>query len=248
LSSGIDSGGGLAVSADGLTLFAGVTLSDKSKGIISTSTAPAASGENEWTRVAQTEHKPNGMAADWATGTLYCTTEGYASGDGGVFTVNVASGESAILTEAIPGADGAWFDPANSILYVGQLLTLKVWVYDAKNGVDMGFFDGAASLKSNEMGHMLDDITLHPNGTNKENIGKTLFYGADFTASQIISFSLDGSFLEAVPFEENMDPLLTPTSVRFGKGPGFCSQSLYVTEGGGLAERQTGRRVLQMHV
>ena len=93
---------------------------------------------------------------------------------------------------------------------------------------------------------MLDDFTLHSSGTNLDDIGKTLFYGADFTGKQIVQFSLDGSYLERVSLPSELD-LYQPTSVRYGKGPGFDSQSLYITEGGGVSKRQTERRALQLY-
>lgn len=222
-----------------------MTLSDKSKAVIRTSTTPTADGsENTWEVVAETSHKPNGMSADWSADTLYCTHEGMAPDDvGGVFTVNVASSATGVLTEDIEGADGCWFDPASSMLYVGKLMTMEVWAYDVKNNQVVGLFPAASSLR--KVAHMLDDITLQQNQTNSGDIGKTLFYGADFTGKQIISFSLDGSTVDVVAMDNALD-LQTPTSVRFGKGNGFCSQSIYVTEGGGLTERQKGKRVVQI--
>lgn len=245
LSEGIDSGGGLAVSLDGQTLYAGVTLSDKSKAVIRTSTSPAADGlESSWTLVAETPHKPNGMSADWSTGTLYCTHEGMSGDeDGVVFTVNIATAEILSLTDSVEGADGCWFDPARSMLYVGKLMTLEIWAYDTKNKKDMGFFTGASSLK--KIAHMLDDITLQVNGTNSADVGKTMFFGADFMGKQILSFSLDGSIVDSVPVDASL-ALQTPTSVRFGKGPGFCGESIYITEGGGLTARQHSKRVVQV--
>lgn len=245
MSKGIESGGGLVVSSNGLTLYAGVTLSDKSKAIISTSTRPAdEDSESEWTLVAETPHKPNGMAMDWSTGTIYGTHEGMSSNeDGSVFTVNIATAETNVLASSVEGADGCWFDPVNSMLFVGKLVTMEIWVYDVKNGKDMGFYPAASSLK--RVVHMLDDITLQSNGTNINDIGKTMFFGADFTGKQILSFSLDGSVLDIVPVDKSID-LQTPTSVRFGMGPGFCEKCIYVTEGGGLTEHQQGKRVVQL--
>ena len=233
------------VSPDGKVLYAGATLSDGTKGIIRVNTAPAEFGTaNEWALIAQTTYQPNGLAADWSTNTLYCTHEGLSTQDGGVFTVSVESGKTTVLADDVPGADGCWLDPASSYLYVGQLMSLNIWVYDVKNSQHIGLFEGASSLK--KVVNMLDDITLHINGTDTTEVGKTLLYGADFTGNQIIMFSLDGSVLEVLQLDETLESLQTPTSVRYGKGPGFKSNTLYVTEGGGLFEKQRKRRVVEV--
>ncbi len=184
------------------------------------------------------------MAADWQTGVLYCTDEGTGSKDTGgtVFTVNVNTGESMILKDQLKGADGAWIDPVADVLYVGKLTTLEIWAYSLKEKKEIGLFPGASSLKGI---HMLDDITVGAAGTNSTDFGKTLLYGADFTGKQVLAFTLDGSSVETVSPLNGVE-LYEPTSVRYGKGPGFSESSLYITEGGGATSRVTSRRALQL--
>lgn len=236
--------GGLAVTPDGSTLYAGVTFIDKSKGLVKTSTAPTAPGKfSEWTLVAKTLHQPNGMAADWNARLLYCTDEGTGSEEGGsVITIHADTGEVQLIRDQMKLPDGAWFDEKTSLLYIGGLGSMKIWVYDTAKGVEVGEFDGLNGLKGI---HMLDDISLGINGTDTTNLGNTILLGADFTGKSIMKFKLDGSFFEAVPVPEGVE-LYEPTSVRYGKGPGFCPNSLYLTEGGGATKRQTKRRVLQL--
>jgi hypothetical protein len=244
LSEGIQQFGGLQVTPDGSVIYAGVTFDDKSKGIVKAFTA--AGKENQWTLVAKTTHQPNGMAADWTEGVLYCTDEGTGDKEGGtVFAVNITDGTSKVAMSGVSGADGCWLDVENSLLYVGELLTMKIWVYNVKTKSVVGQYPGASSATSSGL-HMLDDITLHSSGTNADDIGKTLLYGADFTGKQIVQFSLDGSFVERVSLSSELD-LYEPTSVRYGKGPGFDSESLYITEGGGATKKQTQRRALQLY-
>ena len=235
----------MAVTPDGKTLYAGVTFDDKSHGVIRTETDAVGDGKrSSWSVVARTEHQPNGMAPDWQTGDLYCTDEGTGSKDTGgtVFTVNVNTGESTIVKDQLAGADGAWIDPVAQVLYVGKLTTLEIWTYSLKEKKEIGLFPGASSLKGI---HMLDDITLGAAGTNATDFGKTLLYGADFTGKQVLSFTLDGSSVESVSPPSGIE-LYEPTSVRYGKGPGFSERSLYITEGGGATKRVTSRRALQL--
>jgi sugar lactone lactonase YvrE len=244
LSAGIKQIGGLTVTPDGTTLYAGVTFSDRSKGIIKTSTAPS-NGESSWSLVAKTENQPNGMAADWSEGFLYCTDEGTGSQNGGsVISVDINNGYINVLKTEINGADGCWFDEVSSLLFVGELTSLKVWLYKTDKKQDLGYFEGASKLKDSKSLHMLDDITLHMNGTSSI-IGKSVFFGADFIGKQIVTFTLDGTTTTKFEIPKEIE-LMEPTSIRYGKGFGFCNTCLYVTEGGGITRQQTNRRVVQV--
>ncbi len=67
--------GGLAITPDGLEIYAGVALDDelKSHAIISAQTTD---GRGQYKVLVATEHHPNGMAADWDHNILYFTDEG----------------------------------------------------------------------------------------------------------------------------------------------------------------------------
>jgi hypothetical protein len=93
--------------------------------------------------------------------------------------------------------------------------------------------------------HVFDDLTIGASGTNMNDIAKTVLYFADFTGKQIVEFTVDGTTMKSVDVYEGLE-LLEPTSVRYGKGPGFSSSSLYLTEGGGATPHVTSRRVVQL--
>ncbi len=88
---------------------------------------------------------------------------------------------------------------------------------------------------------MIDDLTLYSSAADEN---KTVLLGADSTGRTIAKFSLDGSQYSTITSPDGID-LQCPTSVRWGKGPGFDPKSIYVTEGGGATARVTSRRVLQ---
>ena len=241
LADAFDQFGGLAVTPDGTTLFAGVTFTDGSHGVVKTSTAPT-SGQATWDLVAITEHQPNGMAGDWQRGVLYCTDEGVSSGNGTVVSIDIKTGVAALIKDDIGGADGAWFDEKNSILFIGELLTMKIWVYDVGKQMEIGSFPGLNSLGGV---HMMDDIVLDITGTDVSSMGKTKMIGTDWTGRQVMRFTLDGSEITKLAMPEGVT-LKEPTSARWGRGPGFSETSLYVTEGGGATKHETGRRVFQL--
>ena len=67
LTNGFSQFGGLVVSPDGLTLYAGVTFDDKSHGLISVPTT----GNSTWTTVTKNSHQPNGLIGDFKRNMLY---------------------------------------------------------------------------------------------------------------------------------------------------------------------------------
>eukprot|EP00604_Paraphysomonas_vestita_P001123 CAMPEP_0174819514 /NCGR_PEP_ID=MMETSP1107-20130205/2811_1 /TAXON_ID=36770 /ORGANISM="Paraphysomonas vestita, Strain GFlagA" /LENGTH=75 /DNA_ID=CAMNT_0016033173 /DNA_START=704 /DNA_END=931 /DNA_ORIENTATION=+ len=72
-----------------------------------------------------------------------------------------------------------------------------------------------------------------------------MLLGADWTGRKIQLFSVDGKQVSEVKIPDDIQ-LYEPTSVRWGKGPGFDSSSIYITEGGGATTRVTNRRVIQI--
>jgi hypothetical protein len=175
---------------------------------------------------------------------LYFTDEGVGEGDGMVYSLSTIS---LIQSEAfaVPGADGAWLDDKNKLLYIGELMSKKIHVFNitTPKSPKVGVFDGLNSL--NHL-HILDDITLD-SVSDLNNIPRTVLYGADWTGKAVRKFTLDGSVSSSISPPEGID-LLEPTSVRWGKGYGFDTKSLYVTEGGGATKFVTNRRVLQIPI
>ena len=247
LTEGFKQFGGLVVSPDGLTLYAGATLEDDSKALISVATQ----GNNTHTVVTSTTHQPNGLQGDFETNTLYYTDEGTGSEEGGTLrSINLnAGGTEAIVKDHIDMADGLWYDTSSQLLYVGWLLSMEISVFSLATGVPvlLEVYPGCSSLDN--IKHMLDDITLSPStsmsSNGSSNLGQTTLLGADWTGRAIQLFSLDGKSLSSIDTPEGLT-LKEPTSVRWGHGPGFDSESIYVTEGGGATPRQTNRRVVQI--
>jgi hypothetical protein len=184
--------------------------------------------------------QPNGMAADWDRGVLYCTDEKASA----VIAVSTRDGSITTLSKDVSGADGAWFDASSGKLYIGELGSMKIWVYDVVQGKVVGEFSGLSSLRGI---HMLDDITLSLNGTNPVDLKKTILFGADFSGKQLMKFSLDSTVVSAVAPPAGVS-LTSISSARWGKGPGFDPRSLYVTEAGGLSSRDTSHRVIQIPI
>jgi hypothetical protein len=92
---------------------------------------------------------------------------------------------------------------------------------------------------------MLDDFTPL-SGVNKMALGSTLILGADWLGSELQQFNLDGTVVASIPPPAGIEKFYQLTSARWGKGPGFDSNSIYVTEGGGMFAKQTDRRVIQI--
>ena len=240
MTDGLDQVGGLAVTSDCFTLYAGVSFSEGDKGIIKLSTN-AETATASYMIVTKTPHQPNGMAADWGINVLYFTDEGTNSEYGG--TVSSYNLEIGLLKieSYVPWADAAYFDSKDKMLYIGELITKKIHVFSTAEGflVHESNHEGLSPLGDL---HLLDDLTLE-GVTNTYSLNSTVLIGADFTGKKIQRFSLDGSLIESI------DPGLTifePTSIRWGLGPGFDPNSIYVTEGGGATKFKTDRRVFQI--
>jgi sugar lactone lactonase YvrE len=235
--------GGLEVSPNGDTLFAGVTFADKSTGLVSLSTSPGQRSAFEL--ITKTKNQPNGLACDWSWGNCYYTDEGTGSEEGGSVTaIHLNSKSETMVRGAIPGADGAWIDPLTKKLYVGELISLKIAIFDLteETPVFLGEYKGLSGLPT--VLHMLDDLTVSSVSPDGE-VAKTVLFGADWTGRAIQMFTVDGSEVVEVPVPEGI-ALYEPTSVRWGRGPGFDSSSIYLTEGGGATPRVSSRRVIQI--
>lgn len=241
--------GGLAVSGDGKTIYAAVTFADKTNGIVSTPTSSnGGNGARTYSIVGKTSSKPNGMQLH--LGTFWCTEEGGVGGNGSVFTVDLATGKETLVHSGI-NADGAWINPATGSLFVGQVKSMNVAVFDiaANPPVFKGNFPGPSSQFKMPGLQLLDDLTLAARGgESSEATGpKTELFGADWLGKRLLKFTLDGSSVETVTTPKGVE-LKELTSVRWGKGPGFDANSVYVSEGGGLTEHVKSRRIVQIPI
>jgi sugar lactone lactonase YvrE len=150
-----------------------------------------------------------------------------------------------VVVAQVKSADGCFFDPVNDKLYVGELVSKKVSVFSiSDSGVkfessNVALSEGVESL------HLMDDLTLDKGLTNIADINKTVLFGADWTGRKIQRFALDGTSVSEVAVPEEVT-LKEPTSVRWGKGVGFDSNSLYVSEGGGATKLEHGRRIIRI--
>lgn len=238
ISQGFKQFGGLAVTADGQILYAAVVFEDKSFGVIAVSTKPLPRGDQTYTVVARgLPSLCNGMALVAGYGALFGTSE-----TGTLTRIDLASGNSSIVTADLAKPDGLWFDESSGLLFIGELVTKKMRIFDTLLGDFIpGEFAAASALGSL---HMIDDLQVV--GTvDRTALGSTRITAADFTGKQVIVFRLDGQDLQSVPAPPGIT-LFEPTSIRRGSGPGFDASSYYVTEGGGATRLMTERRVLQM--
>ena len=254
--SGFDNLGGLAVSPDGGTIYVGVHFQDKTSGIIATSTLPPSQNPSSGTYVivAKTAFKPNGMQL--LDGIFYCTEEGGVKGDGTVFTVDLATGTEQVVYRGI-NADGAWLDVRTRRLFVGQVKSMNVAVFNVSSSSRDVVFDRNYEGPAGQIKHpglqILDDLTLAVRGGQSSStdadantpVGATQLLGCDWLGKKLLRFSLDGSSMSTVPVPAALK-LKELTSVRWGRGPGFDEGSVYVSEGGGLTKRGTSRRVVQI--
>lgn len=248
---GLSQAGGMAVTKSGTTLYAGVTLNDDSKAIIvSANTANNDSDVNTAGTydilIGGLTHQPNGMALDEAHNTLYVTDEGKGSDSGGtLLAINTITKTQTLIKDHIPGADGCWFDPVTNLLFVGELLSMKIMVFkiDDSSGLAV-YLSEYEGLNSSGKLSMLDDITVAQRGVQGENGSDTFLFGADWTGKKLKLFRVDGGDISTV--ETPGIDMYEPTSVRWGSGPGFDPNSIYVTEGGGATKHQRKRRVFQV--
>jgi sugar lactone lactonase YvrE len=241
LKAGATQFGGLAVTPDGLHIYAGAVLDDDSMAIIKASTVIPM----KFDIIIATPHLANGLAADFKRGVLYFTDEGVGEGfDGGVTSLNLKTLEMKVAAN-VKSADGCFFDSMNDKLFVGELVSKKVSVFSVSDaGLTFDSSNVALSEGVNSL-HIMDDLTLDQGLTNMENVNKTVLFGADWTGRKIQRFTLDGSSISEVPVPEDVK-LKEPTSVRWGKGAGFDSNSLYVSEGGGATKLEHGRRIIRI--
>ena len=126
----ISSFGGLAQSADGSLIYAGVTFSDKTTAIISIA-ADSTSGTYEV--IFKTMYQPNGFHIDLSHNIFYYTTDRYDA----LMAVDISSKDAIIekLVMNLKTANGCWLDASNGLLYVGELTPKNVNVFNVSVGL-----------------------------------------------------------------------------------------------------------------
>jgi sugar lactone lactonase YvrE len=141
ISKGFKQFGGLSVSPDGKTLYAGSIFQDKTYGIISTSTKPSLIGQQSYEVIANDmEHLCNGMMLVPGDNALYGTSE-----TGSLTRVDLSTGKHAQVTTDLIKPDGLWYDEKTNLLFIGELLTKKMRVFDVKTQSLLPDYFAAAS-------------------------------------------------------------------------------------------------------
>jgi sugar lactone lactonase YvrE len=229
---------GLALAPTGDEMYAVVTTAAGVHRIIAVSTV----SPNNTTNVSVLGGCGNGLARA-AANVLYSPTETDFIPDlGKVFAVPTAgagAGGSHTFDDHMWAADGAFIDPVTQLLYVSEVLTAKVTVYNvsegptASKGVKLLEFT-APGMKS------LDDFCIARNATG----GAPWLIGADFTHGNVVRFPAAVGAAQR-PAERLVEGLRNPTSVREGLGRGW-EGSLFITEGGKLLGKDHNRRVWEL--
>ncbi len=202
-------------------------------GIFRASSLAADAAANNVTLVAYTPLLGNGLAVHNATGRVYTAAEGNflpgARGNGSAFMIDPRAGTVLTLTTHMWAADGLFVDQARHLLYVGELPTTRVWVWDIHPTLTVPRFIGALP-GFGHAGSLLDDFCLTPAGD--------AVVGCDWDAGALVRFPAlpaNGSFAPA-PLVPKAVGLHYPTSARWGQedpaaGGPFPSSALFVTEG-----------------
>ena len=239
--------GGMQVNKNGTIIYAGVTYNNDTKAIIYWHTNNT-NDTSQYFTLCETNHQPNGLAYDYNKNIFYYTDEGMSKKDaptGGTLTAyDVDSKKFTLIKDEMDEADGLWIDIENNRLYVGLLMKKNILVFDTTDNSLINTFEGLSSLS---ILNQIDDITLYTT-TDTTNLTNTRIVAADWLHKDIKVFDLGGTNIESFNVDKStgVHELYQPTSVRWGKGKGFDSNSIYVTEGGGMEDNGTTRRVVQI--
>lgn len=239
VSRGFKQFGGLSVTPDGQTLYAGGAFDDNTFGVISVPTKAPLVGQQSYTVLTQTlDDVCNGMMLVPGENALY----GTSSKKGTLTRIDAATGENKVVVQDLVVPDGLFYDELSNLLFIGELLTKNIRVFDVSTQSLLPDTFPAASKFG--LIHMMDDLAVLGK-VDANNLGQTKVVAADWTGKQIIEFTLDGSWSNVVTLPNGIE-LFEPTSIRVGKGFGFDENSYYITEGGGMTGKTTNRRVLQL--
>ena len=234
---------GLAVTDDGTTLYAIAQWHNQSHAgealVVSVQTDTLA--VNDYSVVAVTPELPNGMKRNLVTGKLYLTVEGpeFLPTQGKAYEVDIESGKVTVILKDFFWSDGIAMDHPQQLLYIGELMTGKIYMYNMSSGEAQGFFhDG---LDADQL-QWLDDFFVDNDCTS--------IVGAGYSEGVLVRFQA------GVDTHPNATVLATgltnPTAVLWGPlgdesaAAGFRSTSLYVTEGGGFTDKVVNRRIVEV--
>lgn len=202
---------------------------------------------NTYVQAACTEQIGNGLAVNTANGrgTIYTASEGnFIPGRGLVYDIDVqvAPARVATLADKLTAADGAFLDQRTQLLYVSEVLTAEILVFNVSaRPIALVARYKAPGCK------MVDDMCIaYVSPTTARPSARPFLYAADFWAGSVVAFAADGSGAGTVL----ATGLQQPTSVRQGRGQGWNNpRSLFITEGGGLLPAwQKDRRVWELHL
>ena len=196
--------------------------------------ASSATTPNATALLAVTPLMGNGLGCHNATGLLYVTAEGNElpgkHSTGTVYRVDPATG--AVDTLSLDGApvsewspDGLFIDQARQLLYVGELLSANILVWDLDPRLPAPKFLGVLpGFKG-----FLDDFCLTDGGD--------AILGCDWSGDALVAFPAlpaNGTFAPRVVVPKSAG-VHSPTSARWGwsanPGDPFPSTALFVTEG-----------------
>ena len=229
IATGFEGALGLAYLRVGGPLFAAVrTLDD---------TAPyqivAIAGDGTTTTIVSLPEAPNGLEADTATGLLYATTEAdFAPGEAAVYEVDPLTYSFTEVMSGLFGADGAAIDVDARMLYVGEVLSGVIHIYDLDSGEIIDSFQGLHGRRL----QFLDDFELSED--------REAIIGADFMRGTVVRIPI-GVDLRGQP-EGMLEGFTAPTAVVRGEAPFWDTSSLFISEGGGFRSWATNGRVVEI--
>lgn len=164
----------------------------------------------------------NGFGCHYASGKLYTASEGnFKPKTGSVYEIDPNTGQVTTITTALWAADGLWIDQDLHLLYVGELFTsaVSVWNISGKSAIYIGKLQGFDST--------LDDFTLGLNGS--------IIVGCNWIGDHLMSFNSELTNHTISPSVLVKSGLVHPTSARWGEsthaGAPFPTTAIFVTEG-----------------
>eukprot|EP00759_Apiculatamorpha_spiralis_P005149 PhF_6_TR13052/c0_g1_i1/m.20719 len=215
------------------SMYAAVTLQNKSQVLIAFSTVQPQSYQVLATLDTYLNLSPgNGLAVDQTTGCVYITTENmFLPKMGVVYRYDPRTGVIAKVVTGLTASDGAWIDQQRRLLYISEVLTSTVLVYNVSS-TSVATLPLYMSYKAPGI-TMLDDFQIIRGNILKQyNSSTPLLFGADFWSNRVVAFPSEAPGEGYVIIAQN---ITNPTSVRQGAGVGWNNpKSVFVTEGGGV--------------
>ena len=229
IATGFDGALGLAYLNVGGPLYAAIRTVDESDPYEIVAISP----DGSVTTIVTLPEQPNGLEADPVTGLLYATTEGdFVPERGAVYEIDPLTYTYSVVMTEIFGADGAAIDVEGRRLYVGEVLSGIIHIYDLEAGEIIDSFQGLHGRRL----QFLDDFEL--------SIDKQSIIGADFMRGTVVRIPI-GVDLRGQP-EVVLDGFTAPTTVVRGEAPFWDDTSLFVSGGGGFRGFQDNGYVVEI--